>query len=63
MNVYVIFCSFHFTHCCFFLGLPNTFGGYDESPETMSSHLREFATANFVNLVNTLIFLNYSKDK
>jgi 5-methyltetrahydrofolate--homocysteine methyltransferase len=32
-------------------GLPNTFGGYDESPETMAANLREFATSSFVNLV------------
>jgi 5-methyltetrahydrofolate--homocysteine methyltransferase len=32
-------------------GLPNTFGGYDESPETMAANLREFATSGFVNLV------------
>ena len=24
-------------------GLPNTFGGYDETPETTASHLKEFA--------------------
>ena len=34
-----------------FTGLPNTFGGYDESPETMASHLRGFATSGLVNLV------------
>ena len=34
-----------------FTGLPNTFGGYDESPETTASHLRGFATSGLVNLV------------
>lgn len=32
-------------------GLPNTFGGYDESPKTTASHLREFAEAGLVNIV------------
>jgi 5-methyltetrahydrofolate--homocysteine methyltransferase len=32
-------------------GLPNAFGGYDESPDDMSSVLAEFATSGFVNLV------------
>ena len=32
-------------------GLPNAFGGYDESPDDMSAVLRDFATAGFVNLV------------
>jgi hypothetical protein len=32
-------------------GLPNTFGGYDETPETMASHIHEFAESGLVNLV------------
>ncbi len=32
-------------------GLPNEFGGYDESPETMSAVIREFAAAGIVNIV------------
>jgi len=32
-------------------GLPNAFGGYDESPDDMAAILSEFARAGFVNLV------------
>jgi 5-methyltetrahydrofolate--homocysteine methyltransferase len=32
-------------------GLPNEMGEYDESPETMSSHLHEWAGSGLVNLV------------
>ena len=32
-------------------GLPNAFGGYDESPEDMATMLREFAEAGLLNLV------------
>lgn len=32
-------------------GLPNEFGFYDDTPEYMASHLREFATSGFVNIV------------
>ncbi len=32
-------------------GLPNAFGGYDDSPEYMATHLREFAESGFVNIV------------
>ncbi len=32
-------------------GLPNTFGGYDETPETTAANLREFAVSGFVNIV------------
>ncbi len=32
-------------------GLPNAFGGYDDSPEYMASHLREFAESGFINIV------------
>jgi len=32
-------------------GLPNAFGGYDETPEYTAGELREFAESGFVNLV------------
>ena len=32
-------------------GLPNAFGGYDESPADMARDLREFAAAGWINLV------------
>ena len=32
-------------------GLPNEFGGYDETPEAMAAVLREFAEAGIVNVV------------
>ncbi|KLJ02941.1 homocysteine S-methyltransferase family protein [Luteimonas sp. FCS-9] len=32
-------------------GLPNAFGGYDETPEDMATTLREFATAGLLNIV------------
>jgi 5-methyltetrahydrofolate--homocysteine methyltransferase len=32
-------------------GLPNEFGGYDESPESMASVLRDFAKLGYVNIV------------
>ena len=32
-------------------GLPNEFGGYDETPDEMSSYLSEFADAGLVNIV------------
>ena len=32
-------------------GLPNAFGGYDESPEMMAEHIREWATSGLVNIV------------
>ncbi len=32
-------------------GLPNEFGGYDESPEAMAAAMREFAEAGIVNVV------------
>jgi 5-methyltetrahydrofolate--homocysteine methyltransferase len=32
-------------------GLPNAFGGYDESAESMAAHAREWATSGFVNIV------------
>ena len=32
-------------------GLPNAFGGYDETPETMAAHIGEWARAGLVNIV------------
>ncbi len=32
-------------------GLPNAFGGFDETPDRMSADLREFAEAGFVNML------------
>jgi 5-methyltetrahydrofolate--homocysteine methyltransferase len=32
-------------------GLPNAFGGYDETPETTSAHLGEWAESGLVNIV------------
>ena len=32
-------------------GLPNAFGGYDETPETTSAHLRDWAQSGYVNIV------------
>ena len=32
-------------------GLPNAFGGYDETPEDMAATLREFAQSGLINLV------------
>ncbi|XP_030631921.1 methionine synthase [Chanos chanos] len=32
-------------------GLPNTFGGYDETPDVTATHLKEFATDGLVNVV------------
>ncbi|MEQ1691282.1 MAG: methionine synthase, partial [Gemmatimonas sp.] len=32
-------------------GLPNAFGEYDESPETMAAHLREWAASGLLNIV------------
>jgi 5-methyltetrahydrofolate--homocysteine methyltransferase len=40
-----------FVHCYPNAGLPNAFGGYDESPEMTARLLREFAEAGLVNLV------------
>jgi 5-methyltetrahydrofolate--homocysteine methyltransferase len=38
-------------HCYPNAGLPNAFGGYDETPETTAALLREFAEAGLVNIV------------
>jgi 5-methyltetrahydrofolate--homocysteine methyltransferase len=41
------------THVCCHpnAGLPNAFGGYDETPEDMAEVLREFAESGLINLV------------
>ena len=40
-----------FTSCYPNAGLPNSFGGFDETPETMAADLREFAANGWVNMV------------
>jgi 5-methyltetrahydrofolate--homocysteine methyltransferase len=40
-----------FTSCYPNAGLPNSFGGFDETPEIMSAELREFARNGWVNMV------------
>ncbi|MCB9545146.1 MAG: methionine synthase [Myxococcales bacterium] len=32
-------------------GLPNVFGGYDETPASMAAHARDFAESGFINLI------------
>ena len=32
-------------------GLPNAFGGYDETPEQMAEHLTEWAESGFINII------------
>lgn len=32
-------------------GLPNAFGGYDETPESMTKHMREWAQSGLINIV------------
>lgn len=32
-------------------GLPNAFGGYDETPETMGNHIEDFLKEGFVNIL------------
>lgn len=43
--------SSHYTSLYPNAGLPNEFGGYDESPEFMRQHIREYAEEGFVNIV------------
>jgi 5-methyltetrahydrofolate--homocysteine methyltransferase len=40
-----------YVHCYPNAGLPNAFGGYDQSPEEMAELLREFTTDGMVNLI------------
>ena len=44
-------CSEAFVGCHPNAGLPNAFGGYDQTPEEMRAVLKEFADSGFVNLV------------
>src|SRR5690606_6688002 len=41
------------THICVYpnAGLPNAFGGYDESPEEMIAEMREWIGSGFVNVI------------
>ena len=32
-------------------GLPNEFGGYDQAPEFMAQHIKEWATSGFLNII------------
>ena len=32
-------------------GLPNAFGGYDETPESMTAHMREWAESGLLNII------------
>jgi 5-methyltetrahydrofolate--homocysteine methyltransferase len=34
-------------------GMPNDFGGYDETPETMAAQVRQFAEAGWLNIVGS----------
>ncbi len=43
----------HFIACYPNAGLPNAFGGYDETPEQMALVLRSFAEAGWVNLIGS----------
>jgi 5-methyltetrahydrofolate--homocysteine methyltransferase len=40
-----------FTSCYPNAGLPNSFGGFDETPETMAADLHEFAANGWLNIV------------
>ncbi|PVU92219.1 hypothetical protein BB559_003805 [Furculomyces boomerangus] len=40
-----------YTICYPNAGLPNAFGGYDESPESMAENMKEFAQEGIVNLI------------
>ena len=44
-------CADTFISCHPNAGLPNAFGGYDESPEQMAEQLREFAHSGLLNIV------------
>ncbi len=40
-----------YVHCYPNAGLPNAFGGYDQTPEEMATLLREFAADGMINLI------------
>ncbi|MCL4134744.1 UNVERIFIED_CONTAM: hypothetical protein GTU68_059102, partial [Idotea baltica] len=44
-------CTSSFVICYPNAGLPNTFGGYDENPETTAAHIEQFARDGLVNIV------------
>eukprot|EP01132_Coremiostelium_polycephalum_P011877 gene11877-14527_t len=44
-------CSECYISCYPNAGLPNTFGGYDETPEMMAVQIKEFAEAGLLNIV------------
>uniref|UniRef100_A0A8C5MV13 Methionine synthase n=1 Tax=Leptobrachium leishanense TaxID=445787 RepID=A0A8C5MV13_9ANUR len=44
-------CTTSYIICYPNAGLPNTFGGYDETPEVTSKHIRDFALDGLVNIV------------
>ncbi|XP_027035812.1 methionine synthase-like [Pocillopora damicornis] len=44
-------CTTSYVLCYPNAGLPNTFGGYDETPEMTAEHLKNFAKDGLVNLV------------
>ncbi|XP_015278410.1 PREDICTED: methionine synthase [Gekko japonicus] len=44
-------CTTAYVICYPNAGLPNTFGGYDETPEVTAKHLKEFALDGLVNIV------------
>ncbi|EGG20151.1 cobalamin-dependent methionine synthase [Cavenderia fasciculata] len=44
-------CSDCYVSCYPNAGLPNTFGGYDETPEMMAGKILEFAQSGFLNIV------------
>ncbi|EAL65119.1 cobalamin-dependent methionine synthase [Dictyostelium discoideum AX4] len=44
-------CSECYVSCYPNAGLPNTFGGYDETPEMMAEQIKEFAESGLLNIV------------
>ncbi|XP_072265288.1 methionine synthase isoform X1 [Pyxicephalus adspersus] len=44
-------CTTSYIICYPNAGLPNTFGGYDETPEVTAKHIKEFAMDGMVNIV------------
>ncbi|NNU17461.1 5-methyltetrahydrofolate--homocysteine methyltransferase [Parvularcula sp. ZS-1/3] len=40
-----------FVHAYPNAGLPNAFGGYDETPESMTTHIREWAESGMLNII------------
>ncbi|XP_078504700.1 methionine synthase [Lissotriton helveticus] len=44
-------CTTTYVICYPNAGLPNTFGGYDETPEVTAKHLKDFALDGLVNIV------------